>query len=85
LKDFLDAEFRITGGHADTEGGVVFELVTDEDKPFDCRPNGTLVQRKKWLKDINKLKNKMLNIAFQSWSADRIPTIFTETSIRDYE
>lgn len=89
LKDFIDNEFEIIGGHSDSQGCVVFECITKGGKTFDCRPHGTEEMKKKWLKDIDKLKGKMLTVRYQSLSAEGKPTILTglltSECFRDYE
>ena len=87
-KDFVDEEFEIIGGKdgiGKDAGAVTFLCITEEGKPFDCRPKGTYEQRQKWWKEIMDLKGKKLTVRYQTRSDDNIPIFPVGISIRDYE
>jgi len=87
-KDFLDAEFKIIGGTEATGndvGTIVFQCVTDDNKPFTVRPKGSRDIRRQWLRDINNLIGKLLTVRYQNLSDDGIPIFPVGLEIRDYE
>jgi DNA ligase-1 len=88
-KDFLDTEFKITGGvpaEGTEEGCVVFICKTHEGKEFRVRPRGSFELRRKWMRDINQIIGKDLTVKYLELSEDGIPTGNTVgVAIRDYE
>lgn len=87
-KEFHEREYKIIGGaegRGKDSGTIIFKCITDDGKPFDCRPRGTVAQRKEWFRDLSNLIGKMLTIRYQDLSEDGIPTILTGIAIRDYE
>lgn len=87
-KDYLEEEFKIIDGKEGTGndiGTVIFTCVTKEEKKFDVRPKGSRKLRKKWLKELPSLINKLLTVRFQLWSDSGIPCQLRGICIRDYE
>lgn len=87
-KDFLDAEFKITGAHEGTGndvGTAVFECSTEDGKTFSVRPKGSRKQRIAWFKDIKNLIGKELTVRYQNLSEDGTPIFPVGIGIRDYE
>jgi DNA ligase-1 len=87
-KDFIDEEFEIIGGKegiGKDEGAVTFICLTEEGKPFDCRPRGTYEQRQEWWKKLGSLLGKKLTVRYQTRSDDNIPIFPVGIAIRDYE
>lgn len=87
-KEFLDAEFVITGGKEATgrdKGTAVFRLKTKKGLEFECRPIGTLAKRRKYWKQLKKLVGKKATVRFQEWTKDKIPFHGRVVAIRDYE
>jgi DNA ligase-1 len=88
-KNFIDDEFEIIGyhdGEGKDEGAVTWICVTKEGEEFDCTPNGTYEQRRKWWRDRKKYIGKMLTVRYQNLSDDRNVPIFPKgIVIRDYE
>jgi ATP-dependent DNA ligase len=88
-KDFIDEEYEIIGyhdGEGKDEGAVTWICVTEDNEEFDCTPNGTYPQRRKWWKDRKKYLGKMLTVRYQNLSDDREVPIFPKgIVIRDYE
>lgn len=88
LKDWLDNEYTIVGGYEGTgreKGCCVFTLETNEGKRFNCRPVGTVEQRKKYLRDIQLLINKKANVRYQEITADGVPFHARVMYIRDID
>ena len=98
-KEFIDAEFEITGYKAEVwhdelndcyRNLIVFECITEEGKTFDVRPNGSFLKREEMYKNGDSFISKMLTVRYQNLSEDDgIPIfpigILTEAHVRDYE
>ncbi|KKM95832.1 hypothetical protein LCGC14_1184290 [marine sediment metagenome] len=88
-KNFIDDEYEIIGHHdgeGKDEGAVTWICVTKDGEEFDCTPNGTYEQRRKWWKDRKKYIGKMLTVRYQNLSDDRNVPVFPKgIVIRDYE
>lgn len=87
-KDTLDAEYKVVGGKDGVgrdAGCVIFRCVTDTGIEFDAKPTGTVKQRKRWFKDINKIINSMVTIKYQELSNLGVPMFGRVISVRDYE
>ena len=68
-----------------TEDGAVKFLIRDiRGNEFYVRPKGSLEIRRKWLKNINNLKGKLMTIRYQELSEHGIPR-FAVAILRDYE
>jgi len=88
LKDFQDKEYKITGGYSGVGRDAdccTFTLITEAGIPFNCRPIGTVQQRKKYLKDIKSLIHKYATIRYQELTKDNVPFHGRVLAIRDYE
>jgi ATP-dependent DNA ligase len=87
-KEFLDAEFDITGftvGVGTDEGCVIWTCRTDEGKEFSCRPKGTVESRREAVATAAAQVGKKLTIRFQEWTDDRKPRFPVGQAFRDYE
>lgn len=88
-KPVLDGEFKIVGGYmvetGREEGTCVFTCITENGKTFDVRPKGTLEKRKKYWRDLEKLKGKMLTCEFQEFTSEGKPFHARGVAVRDYE
>lgn len=91
LKEFMDKEFRIIGGFQGKgkyKGTVIFTCITEDGKPFDVTPMGTMEQRRQWFKELDTFIGKYLTVRFQEYSKDGIPVILKGIDaavVRDYE
>ena len=87
-KEFLDAEFVVTGftiGSGVEEGCVLWTCVTEEGKSFSCRPKGTHEGRQEAVKTAAAHIGKKLTIRFQEWTDDKKPRFPVGLAFRDYE
>lgn len=87
-KEFETEEFIIIGGYPGTgkeDGCITFIVKDDYENTFHVKPKGTLAQRRKWMKTINKLKGKLLTVQYQNLTDDGIPRFPVGLAIRDYE
>jgi hypothetical protein len=87
LKDFMDAEYKITDvleGGGKEVGCAIFVCETDG-KPFNVRPKGTSEDRKEMFSNRKELIGKILTVAFQNLSEDGIPRFPVGIAVRDYE
>lgn len=85
-KDFIDEEFVIIGakeGVGKDKGAVTWICHTEEEKEFDCRPRGTMEQRREWWKHRKKYFGKQLTVRYQNRSDDNIPIFPVGISIRE--
>jgi DNA ligase-1 len=86
VKTFLDSEFRIVdvveGGGADA-GHAIFVCSTSAGKRFNCRPEGSKVNRAEQFKNRKSLIGKFLTIRFFELSADDIPLFPVGVVVRD--
>jgi len=88
VKQFIDDEFIITGGHegtGDEEGCVVFEFITKDGKAFSARPEGSREERMIWLSDIKRFIGKAMTVRFFGYTEYGIPFHPVAVCVRDYE
>jgi hypothetical protein len=87
LKDFVDAEYRITNvidGDGSDKGLAIFVLETDNGNTFNCRPEGTQENRAELYKSRTKLIGKYLTVRYQELSKDGVPIFPVGVSVRDW-
>lgn len=87
LKDFVDAEYRITNiidGDGSDKGLAIFVLETDNGNTFNCRPEGTQENRAELYKSRTKLIGKYLTVRYQELSKDGVPIFPVGVSIREW-
>jgi ATP-dependent DNA ligase len=88
FKSFMDDEFEIVNykqGSGHDEGAVIWRCKNKEGKEFDCRPTGSIEERKKYFENGHKYIGKMLTITYQELSEYGIPRFPVGKSVRDYE
>lgn len=83
-KVFVDGEFKVTGF---TEGlreeDFVFNLVTEEGKPFEAKPIGTR-ELKAWYREhMDELIGQMATVKYFYLTPDGIPNLPTLRNFRD--
>lgn len=90
-KEFIDAEFVITGakeGTGSDAGTVVWECRTgdrENTQYFDVRPRGTIAQRKEWWDNHKQYIGQQLTVRYQNLTEYGIPRFPVGIAIRDYE
>lgn len=89
LKEFFDEEFMIvdvrTGVGRYTDCGTII-CQTNDGKLFDVNPEGTMEEKKEYLKNKHKYIGKSLTIRYQEKSKDGIPRFGVGVAVvRDYE
>ncbi len=78
-KDFIDDEFLITGakdGVGKDRGAVTWICVTGDGEEFECVPNGTYAERRKWWIHRTDYLGKMLTVRYQNLSDNRHVPVF---------
>jgi len=88
VKSFKDAEFKIVGGKecvGRDVGSVCFNCVTEDGKPFDCRPEGTLAERKEYWENLDKYVGQYLTVKYFDLTDDGIPRFPVGLTIRNFE
>lgn len=87
VKDFIDQEFKIVDYKVDKDECCVFCCVTQDNAPFDVRPEGTIEQRQRYITDFNEIKGKMLTVRFFEWTTSDppVPRFPVGVAVRDYE
>jgi len=86
LKDFQDAEYRITGvidGDGSDSGLAIFELETSTGQKFNCRPEGSQENRAELYQNRETLVGKYLTVRFFELSKDGVPIFPVGVGIRD--
>lgn len=83
-KAFVDSEFKVTGF---TEGlreeDFVFNLVTEEGKPFEAKPIGSR-ELKAWYREhMDELIGQMATVKYFHLTPDGIPNLPTLRNFRD--
>ena len=83
-KAFVDSEFKVTGF---TEGlreeDFVFNLVTEEGKPFEAKPIGSR-ELKAWYREhMDELIGQMATVKYFHLTPDGIPNLPTLQNFRD--
>lgn len=87
-KNFEDAEFEIVDvfeGDGTEKGACVFRLKTDKGKEFNCRPEGTMEERREIFSNKEEYIGKKISVVYQGTSEDGIPRFPVGRAIRDYE
>ena len=87
-KEFIDAEFIITGGAEATgedSGTVIFDCKTSNCKTFAVRPRGSRELRKYMWENLDTFIGRQLTVRYQNMSELGIPRFPVGISIRDYE
>jgi ATP-dependent DNA ligase len=90
-KEFEDAEFEIIGyhdGEGSDEGAVTWECRDTGQYShvyFDCKPRGSIADRRRLYKRGKAYIGKMLTVRFQSRSDKDVPLFPVGIAIRDYE
>ena len=100
-KDFIDEEFMIVGSEVEINAEenpdtgeiiekemvvFVFEVNDGTHRTFKARPRGTVEDRVKWLREIDRIKGHFMTVRFLEYSEDNIPTGNTVgIAFRDYE
>ncbi len=88
MKDFKDAEFRITGGKEgvgiDT-GCIIYRCITKEGLEFDVRPRGTVEERQELYNNLSNDIGEMLTVRFPELNESGIPSQPVGIVVRDYE
>lgn len=85
--EYLRQEFKIIGvkeGKGLDKGCAIFVCV-HKGKPFEVRPQGTVAERKAYLRNFNSIKGKMATVKFKEFTEYGIPHCATMEVIRDYE
>lgn len=92
LKEFIDAEFKITDcvdGRGREAEAIMYVCETAEGNEFSVRPTGKVDDRKtlwyEFCAGTNDPRGKMLTVKFQEYSDAGIPRFPVGVSIRDYE
>jgi DNA ligase 1 len=88
LKDFEDAEFRITGfsdGGGKDAGAIVFTCETESGIPFNARPEGTMEARRAMFAVGESYLGKMLTVRYQRRSDTGVPIFPVGVTVRSYE
>jgi hypothetical protein len=84
-KEFKEEEFTIIGFHegdAGEKGCVIWDCITDDNKPFAVRPRGTFDQRKEWFQQGETNIGKKITVIFQEYSQEGIPRFPVGKAIR---
>lgn len=85
-KDFLDAEYLITGfrnGIGKFEYCPIFTCVTPEGESFEVAPRGSAEVRARMLEDAPSYVGQMLNVRYQNLTENGIPRFPVGTAVRE--
>jgi len=92
LKEFIDAEFEITGcvdGKGREAGAIIYTCKTESGGEFTVRPEGSVESRKELWQQWKSKKwtpvGQMLTVRMQEYSDSGIPRFPVGVSIRNYE
>lgn len=88
VKEFVDAEFSITGveeGRGRMAGCAIFICKTKDNKPFRVKMEGSLEELKKYLTNSKLWQGKKLTVKYQNFTKDGIPRFPIGKAVRDYE
>lgn len=86
VKEYKDAEFEITGfSEGLREEDMVFDLITEDGKPFQAKPFGSRELKQQYRRDMKDLIGKKATVKFFAYSEDGVPTQTNLKCIRDYE
>ena len=81
-KNFEEDEFQIVGYHEEEGGGVVWDCITEDGKPFAVRPRGTIEYRKQLLENAEDYIGAQLTVIFQEYTKDGVPRFPVGKGIR---
>jgi len=76
LKDFADAEYRITSytdGRRVDSGAIIFTCLTPDGKSFQVRPAWTLERRRQAYQSGHRFIGQWLTVKFSELSQDAVP------------
>ena len=88
IKEFDDAEFKITGiksGRGRMTDCAIFTCTNKNGDLFDCKMEGSLEKLKEILLDSRNVIGKMLTVRYQGFTNGNIPRFPIGVSVRDYE
>ena len=88
LKDFIDAEFTITGwcvGKGKFANVPTFSFLTHDAKPFEAVPKGNEEIRAEYLNKAGSYIGAQATIRFFEYTNDGIPRFPVMLGVRDYE
>jgi DNA ligase-1 len=88
IKEFDDAEFKITGvkaGRGRMAECAIFTCTTLKGDLFDCKMEGSLDVLKDILKNPRSVIGKMLTVRYQGLTNGNLPRFPIGVSVRDYE
>ncbi len=88
IKEFDDAEFKITGvkaGRGRMAECAIFTCTNAKGDLFDCKMEGSLEKLKEILIDSRNVIGKMLTVRYQGFTNGNVPRFPIGVSIRNYE
>ena len=88
IKEFEDAEFKITGvksGRGRMVDCAIFTCTTKNGDLFDCKMEGSLTVLKEILKNSRSVIGKMLTVRYQGLTNGNLPRFPIGVCVRDYE
>ena len=88
IKEFDDAEFKITGiksGRGRMADCAIFTCTNKNGDLFDCKMEGSLEKLKEILLDSRNVIGKMLTVRYQGFTNGNMPRFPIGVSVRDYE
>ena len=94
FKVFIDSEYEIIGyekeAYHDSLANRFIDLVvwrcqTEDGFEFNCRPKGTVEEKRKMLLNAKDQIGKMLTVRYQELTDDGVPRFPVGVGIRDYE
>ena len=88
IKEFDDAEFKITGvksGRGRMADCAIFTCTTKNGDLFDCKMEGSLDVLKDILKNSRSVIGKMLTVRYQGLTNGNLPRFPIGVCVRDYE
>ena len=88
IKEFDDAEFKITGvksGRGRMVDCAIFTCTNKNGDLFDCKMEGSLDVLKEILKNPRSVIGKMLTVRYQGFTNGNMPRFPIGVCVRDYE
>ena len=88
IKEFEDAEFKITGvksGRGRMVDCAIFTCTNKNGDLFDCKMEGSLTVLKEILKNSRSVIGKMLTVRYQGLTNGNLPRFPIGVCVRDYE
>ena len=88
IKEFDDAEFKITGvkaGRGRMAECAIFTCTNANGDLFDCKMEGSLNVLKEILKNPRNVIGKMLTVRYQGFTNGKMPRFPIGVSVRNYE